>query len=233
MNEVTKEEKSLSENTNFEISLERLFSRLADLVDFSGALNGTSQKSFSDLKNDWVQVISKGHLSKDKLIDVRSDFVFNSNGEESETRKLNFNFSLIYAIAAQRAYNRKEVEASWSLLVEASSRLGSLSELNENYLKQKMKVQKSDKASKNASVPGERLRYQIIGLLTREYSRPGWESIDLALDCVKEDLINYLNNNKFKFEYDEIFDKVEKWLDEYPAFRAEFKDFFVEGVIRD
>lgn len=233
MNKVTEAEKSLSENGNFEISVDNLLRRLADLANFSGALNGTSQKSFSDLMNDYVQAISDGHWSKVKLIDVNAIYVMNSGGEQSEASKKNFYFALVYAIAAQRARARGEVEASWSLLVKASDNLGSLSELNENCYRQKTKEQKSERASKNANVPRERFRYQLIGLLTREYYRPGWGSIDSALDCVKEDLISYIEKTKFIIKYPELSDAILEWIDEYPAFRAELKGFFVEGVIGD
>ncbi len=140
--------------------------------------------------------------------------------------------SYAYAIAAQRAHNNADFSGAWNMITEAAHWLHRHD--FEHDLDQSVKViQKRIVAAENASVPRQRVQFQIIMLLDRvRQKRPVvFQSIHAAIKEIDRDIALFLGKEKLQSSYQHLERNVRDWIRDHPAFRAEMAPFFTPGLI--
>lgn len=216
-------EKELIRHMTFELSYESFLTELREYFrdDDAEAFN----KKFTEYSN----LIEKGIINKNSIVDENSAYLCNANADFLNAWQHNIQISLIYGVAAKRVHDRGETEASFLFLCDARYYLGTASGIDIGIQIGKKKIKKSEQNSINASVPYERFRYKIIGLLEREYSRPGWPNVASALNSIQEHLISYIQSQKLDLDFTEVEEKISTWCKTYPAFKAELEYFLYEA----
>lgn len=231
MNEITELEKNLSYGLSFEVLIGQLSDQLADYIDEEDS------KTFSALRDTWVLDMPEDALDLDLLVNVHFKYLRRTDPSveiPSEYLYL-FRASWVYAAAAQRAHNRKDIDLAWALLLKAKQEFYLFDVINQPLLANKLKFDKSMQAAANGGMTGQRVRYMVMVLLHQkqpDVHPMGFPDIETAIDSIHAEMAAYIKRTGLKITLDDLAQTVKGWLKEHPAFRQELEELFVNGEIK-
>ncbi|MFZ2386926.1 MAG: hypothetical protein WAW69_03880 [Polaromonas sp.] len=231
MNEITEFEKNLSYGLSFDVLIGHLSAQLAEYIDEKDL------KTFCALWDAWVLDLPNDALDLDLLTDLQFKYV---TREETPSDILPdyiyiLKASCVYAVAAQRAHNRKDADAAWALLLKAKDFCHRFGAINEQLQGSKRKYEISIQAATNGGVPGQRVRYMIVVLLHQKQPQAypmGFPEIGTAINSIHAEIASHVKRNRLKISCDDLAETVKGWLHEYPAFRNELEALFVDCEIK-
>jgi hypothetical protein len=231
MNEITELEKNLSYGLSFEALIGHLSAQLADYIDEDDS------KTFSALTDTWVLDMPEDALDLELLTNVHFKYLRRTDPNvdiPSEYLYL-FRASWVYAAAAQRAHNRKEIDLAWAFLLKAKQEFYLFDAINQPLLANKLKFDKSMQAAANGGMTGQRVRYRITMLLYKKFFdvyRFGFPDLETAIHSIHADMAEHIKRTGLKISLDDLVQTVKGWLKEHPAFRQELEELFVDDEIK-
>lgn len=225
MDQVSEFEKSLSDGLSFH----ELSNRLS--IQLDGYFDENDGKKLFDLREGLVLDLPDNALRLDWLRDIEFSYVTRNETPAKVLPDYSYlvRASCVYMAAAQRAYNRKDTEAAWALLIQAKDSCHRFSVINDALLGSKLKYQANLQQVANGGIPGQRVRYTIIALLRQKLVVtlvPGFPDLETALESIHAEMASYIKRTGLKFSLDDLCEKVTDWLREQPAFREEMEEFF-------
>lgn len=232
MNEITEFEKNLSYGLSFEVLIGHLCAQLAGYIDEKDS------NTFCARWDAWILDMPNDALDLDFLTDVQFKYLTREETPADILSRYTYilHASCVYAVAAQRAHNRKDTDVAWAFLLKAKNFCYRFDTINEELLGGKLKSEKITQAATNGGIPGQRVRYMVMALLYQkqpEVHPMGFPDIETAIHSIHAEMVAYVKRTGLKISLDNLVQTVKGWIKEQPAFRCELEEFFVGGEIKD